>query len=531
MCGGATVNVWIGALPGPSDRSVCRLDVAAPGRLGDRASAEAQRRNRSSWYGYLQQMLAEDFSPPTGSTWARTATEIRPRPNLRPHRARGIRGQALTQVRSPRDYEYSRKPSAKLARGYPRDDGNRTAIHQTERLAGLPGKSKVVVLLTDGENNKGTVDPRTRRSLGDIRHQRSTRSESGLRRGPVPTGRDRWPPLRDEPVKSTSSSERGRAHDGRSLLPRDGRASLANIFWEINRLEKTPCRSRLPSLRRGVSRAAGVGLAGVGLELVLGAHSRCACHDHFDAAGRDYASPQSSPGRSGGVRRGRDGARYGERPHVREYRPHRPRRGGEARAPALGLAAGLAAVALSGALGEERIVTETAGSPRSSPSTFSRSMLAEDAKPSRLGRALLSAASVRTSWRSSRSRIAGTSYIPVPAVGGWLGAYAVLDASIDVASEGGTSLAPALAQGHRPAARQPGRSRSRARGVHRPGEAHDSLSSRCRRRGAWRARIHLILVAEGGRSPPKFVRDDRGTWSRGSRMDQGIPSSPAGADR
>src|SRR5256714_11241198 len=61
------------------------------------------------------------------------------------------------------------------------------------------------------------------------------------------------------------------------------------------------------------------------------------------------------------------------------------RSAGKLGAPALGLAAGLAAVALSGPRwGEDRITTETPGLNLSMSIDISRSMLAEDAKPSRM---------------------------------------------------------------------------------------------------------------------------------------------------
>ncbi|MGE5804132.1 MAG: VWA domain-containing protein, partial [Gemmatimonadota bacterium] len=121
-------------------------------------------------------------------------------------------------------------------------------------------------------------------------------------------------------------------------------------------------------------------------------------------------------------------------------------------APALGLAAGLAAVALSGPRwGEERIVTETRGLNLVIAVDISRSMLAEDVKPSRLGRALREARRLVQDLDGDRlglAAFAGTSYIlsPLSVDGSALTLY--LDAlDPDIASEGGTSLAPAIAQG------------------------------------------------------------------------------------
>jgi Ca-activated chloride channel homolog len=193
------------------------------------------------------------------------------------------------------------------------------------------------------------------------------------------------------------------------------------------------------------------------------------------------------------------------------------RAAGRLGAPALGLAAGLAAVALSGPRwGEERIVTETRGLNLVIAIDISRSMLAEDAKPSRLGRALREARRLVQDLDGDRlglSAFAGTSYIlsPLSVDGSALTLY--LDAlDPDVASEGGTSLGPALAQGIDLLHASP-EIADRVLVVFTDGEAHDSLEQSLQeaRRLAGLG-IHLILVAEGGREPTKIpVRDDRGT--------------------
>lgn len=193
------------------------------------------------------------------------------------------------------------------------------------------------------------------------------------------------------------------------------------------------------------------------------------------------------------------------------------RSAGKLGAPALGLAAGLAAVALSGPRwGEERIVTETRGLNLVIAIDISRSMLAEDAKPSRLGRALREARRLVQDLDGDRlglSAFAGTSYIlsPLSVDGSALTLY--LDAlDPDVASEGGTSLGPALAQGIELLHASP-EIADRVLVMFTDGEAHDSLEQSLQeaRRLAGLG-IHLILVAEGGREPTKIpVRDDRGT--------------------
>jgi len=193
------------------------------------------------------------------------------------------------------------------------------------------------------------------------------------------------------------------------------------------------------------------------------------------------------------------------------------RSAGKLGALALGLAAGLAAVALSGPRwGEEGIVTETRGLNLVMSVDISRSMLAEDAKPSRLARALREARRLVQDLDGDRlglAAFAGTSYIlsPLSVDGSALMLY--LDAlDPDVASEGGTSLAPALEQGIDLLHASP-EIADRVLVVFTDGEAHDSLERTLQEAHRLAGLgIHLILVAEGGRQPTKIpMRDDRGT--------------------
>jgi len=209
------------------------------------------------------------------------------------------------------------------------------------------------------------------------------------------------------------------------------------------------------------------------------------------------------------------------------------RSAGQFGAPALGLAAGLAAVALSGPRwGEERIVTETRGLNLVLAIDISRSMLAEDVKPSPLRRALREARRLVQDLDGDRlglSAFAGTSYIlsPLSVDGSALTLY--LDAlDPDVASEGGTSLAPALAQGIDLLHASP-EIADRVLVMFTDGEAHDSLEQAVQeaRRLAGLG-IHLILVAEGGKQPTKIpVRDDRGklvSWQQDESGNQILTS-------
>jgi Ca-activated chloride channel homolog len=193
------------------------------------------------------------------------------------------------------------------------------------------------------------------------------------------------------------------------------------------------------------------------------------------------------------------------------------------------LAAFLGVVALAGPRwGNERIETETRGLNLVVAVDISRSMLAEDAGggTSRLARALREGRRLAQDLDGDRLGLvafAGASYIlsPLSVDGSALMLY--LDAlDPDVASEGGTSLAPGLAMGGELLAAEPGAA-DRVLVVFTDGEAHDSMSTVLRvAQELKEAGVHLILVAEGGRDPVRIpLRDDQGAL-------QGYQSDDAG---
>jgi Ca-activated chloride channel family protein len=176
----------------------------------------------------------------------------------------------------------------------------------------------------------------------------------------------------------------------------------------------------------------------------------------------------------------------------------------------------LGVVALSGPRwGEDRVVAETRGLDLVIAMDISRSMLAEDVGPSRLGRAQREAHRLVEDLDGDRIGLvafAGASYIlaPLTVDGSALTLY--LDAmDPDIASAGGTDLAAALVQSTE--LLQAGSELSdRVLVVFTDGEAHDTLPGildAAQRLGT--QGIHLILVAEGGRVPARIpVRDDHG---------------------
>jgi Ca-activated chloride channel family protein len=190
-------------------------------------------------------MLAEDFAPQNRLDVARqTAVEfVRGRSSDRIGVV-AFAGQALTQVPITTDYDILERALLDLRVGLV-EDGTAigTAIATaSNRLRRAPGKSRVVVLLTDGENNRGTVEPRTAAQAAAALGIRIYTIGVGTEgEAPVPTGQglqglryQTLPVEIDEPLLTEVAISTG----GRYFRATD-RESLRGVFREIDRLEKT----------------------------------------------------------------------------------------------------------------------------------------------------------------------------------------------------------------------------------------------------------------------------------------------------
>ena len=188
------------------------------------------------------------------------------------------------------------------------------------------------------------------------------------------------------------------------------------------------------------------------------------------------------------------------------------------RAPWLvGLAGAALAVALAGPRwGRTSVTTETRALDLIIAVDVSRSMLAEDQAPSRLGRAVREARRLVQDLQGDRLGLvafAGRSYIltPLTVDGGALGLF--LDGlDPDIVSEGGTRLAPVLAQGRQLLTAGGETGADRVLVLFTDGEGHDSLSEIVAQADQLRlAGVRLVIVAEGGTSPVRVpVRDSSG---------------------
>ena len=157
--------------------------------------------------------------------------------------------EALTQVPLTTDYPVVNAAVDNLAAGQ-LEDGTAigTAIATAaKRLRNAPGRSRVMILLTDGENNRGSIDPRTAAKAAAVFGIKIYTVGVGTEgMAPVPVGRGLFG-LRyenrlvriDEPLLSDIAKTTG----GRYYRARDA-AALQRIYQEINQLEREPVRTR-----------------------------------------------------------------------------------------------------------------------------------------------------------------------------------------------------------------------------------------------------------------------------------------------
>jgi len=278
---GPAERLWVARLP-VTLRSVCLgawIVAAAGPRIGSaRSSLHSEGISIVLALDISSSMLAEDFSPNNRLDVAkRTAIDfVRARTSDRIGLV-AFAGQALTQVPITTDYPVLEIAIRQLRIGVLEDGtaigtGIATAAN---RLRRAPGKTKVIVLLTDGENNRGTVDPRTAAQAAatfGIRIYTIGVGQEG--EAPVPVGQG---PLglryQTMPVKIDEQllGEVARTTGGRYFRATDA-ASLSNIFGEINRLEKAPVQQLVYRRYDEAYRwPLGFGLLALALELVVAA--------------------------------------------------------------------------------------------------------------------------------------------------------------------------------------------------------------------------------------------------------------------
>jgi Ca-activated chloride channel homolog len=222
-------------------------------------------------------MLAEDFAPSNRLEVAKRQAVgfIRGR-NADRIGLVAFAGEALTQVPVTLDYPVIEQAVMDLKIGSLEDgtaigSGLATAVN---RLRRAPDKSKVILLLTDGENNKGLIDPRTAAATATAFGIKVyTIGVGTIGEAPIPTGRglggfryELLPVRIDEPLLQEIAHKTG----GRYFRAKDSEA-LSRIFRQIDALEKTPIQvtryTRYDETTRPLILLA---VAALGIELLLG---------------------------------------------------------------------------------------------------------------------------------------------------------------------------------------------------------------------------------------------------------------------
>ena len=253
------------------------IAVAGPRIGGDRIELKKEGIAIVIVIDISSSMLAEDFAPSNRLAVAQrqAVAFIRGRTADRIGLV-AFAGEALTQVPVTLDYPVVEQAVMDLKIGSLEDgtaigSGLATAVN---RLRRAPDKSKVVLLLTDGENNKGLIDPRTAAATAAAYGIRVyTIGVGTIGEAPIPTGRglggfryELLPVRIDEPLLREIAAKTG----GRYFRARDSEA-LSRIFRQIDQLEKTPIQvTRYTKYEEATRPLILLGLGALALELLLG---------------------------------------------------------------------------------------------------------------------------------------------------------------------------------------------------------------------------------------------------------------------
>jgi Ca-activated chloride channel family protein len=244
----ASRSWWVMLPPGLRALALAMLVLAAAGPQigGDTVEVKKEGIAIVIAIDISSSMLAEDFAPSNrlevakrqavGFIRGRTADRIG---------LVAFAGEALTQVPVTLDYPVIEQAVMDLKIGSLEDgtaigSGLATAVN---RLRRAPDKSKVILLLTDGENNKGLIDPRTAAATAaTFGIKVYTIGVGTIGEAPIPTGRglggfryELLPVRIDEPLLQEIAQKTG----GRYFRAKDSEA-LSRIFRQIDVLEKTP---------------------------------------------------------------------------------------------------------------------------------------------------------------------------------------------------------------------------------------------------------------------------------------------------
>jgi Ca-activated chloride channel family protein len=282
LSGVARARRWLGELPAAlRTLALSAWIIAAAGPELGSSTTETTREGIAIVLAVdvSSSMLAEDFAPQNRLDVAkeRSAAFVKGRKYDRIALVT-FAGEALTRVPITVDYAVLDQAIKDIRIGE-LEDGTAigTAIATSaNRLRRAPGASKVVILLTDGVNNRGRVDPLTAAAAAAELGIKiytigiGTEGEARLPIGRSPEGQLRYemmPVQIDEELLADVSASTG----ARYFRATDSEA-LKRIFEQIDRLEKAPVHVTIYTERDEWYRAPLlVGLGALVLELIVAA--------------------------------------------------------------------------------------------------------------------------------------------------------------------------------------------------------------------------------------------------------------------
>lgn len=195
-------------------------------------------------------MLAEDFRPQNRLAVAKARLKefIAARESDRIALI-AFAGEALTQVPLTTDYPILMQAVDNLQAGQ-LEDGTAIGLGiatAANRLRDAPGRSRVMIVMTDGVNNRGSIDPRTAARAASVYGIKIYAIGVGtIGMAPVPVGRGpgglryELQPVRiDEALLTEVATMTG----GRYFRARDS-AALRRVYEQIDRLERTTVQTR-----------------------------------------------------------------------------------------------------------------------------------------------------------------------------------------------------------------------------------------------------------------------------------------------
>ncbi len=255
--------------------AVVIIAAARPRSAGRNEEVRSEGINIVIAFDISTSMLAQDFPPQNRLEAARE--RVSQFVTMRKSDSIGLvafSGEALTQVPLTTDYAVVRAAVDNLQPGQ-LEDGTAigTAIATAaNRLRDAPGASKVLLILTDGVNNRGAIDPRTAAAAAGAFGIKIYAIGVGSRgMAPTPVARGAFGlryDMRPVEIDDALLTEIAESTGGRYYRATDA-ASLGRVTEEIDRLERVPITTRTYTRYTELYHYI-IGLALLGLLLELG---------------------------------------------------------------------------------------------------------------------------------------------------------------------------------------------------------------------------------------------------------------------